>query len=278
MPLPMTDTRHLFRPLGADIVALLRDLPSDAWARPTLAGQWRVRDVVAHLLDTALRRLSCHRDAWKPPAPAHRVTGDQELVGFVRDLNAAWVDVAGRLSPRVLTDLYAVASADLAEFVERLHLEGPAHIPVSWAGEAGSAAWLDIGREFTEIWHHGAQVRAAVGAGPFSDARWLHAVFRIAMHALPRAYRDVRANAGRSVVIDISGEAGGIWSVLSHGGGWDVNEGGVVNPDATVTLSDEIAWRLLFNAVLPAEADAMIRVEGKSDLARPLLAARSVIV
>ena len=56
MSLPLTDTRFFFRPLSADLVALLRTLSAEAWRRPTLAGSWLVRDVVAHLLDTTLRR------------------------------------------------------------------------------------------------------------------------------------------------------------------------------------------------------------------------------
>jgi len=39
------------------VVQLLRTLDPADWQRPTMAGAWRVHDVVAHLLDTALRRL-----------------------------------------------------------------------------------------------------------------------------------------------------------------------------------------------------------------------------
>src|SRR5262245_32360695 len=99
MPLPMTDTRPLFRPLFADITTLFRSLNDDAWLRPTFAGSWRVRDVAAHMLDTALRRLSFHRDrlllAGKPPAT------DRDLAVLVNHLNASWVQVASRFSPRV---------------------------------------------------------------------------------------------------------------------------------------------------------------------------------
>src|SRR5438067_5040146 len=61
MPLPITDTRPFFHPLSSDIVHLLRTLSPDDWLAPTVAGTWRVRDIVAHLADTALRRLSIQR-------------------------------------------------------------------------------------------------------------------------------------------------------------------------------------------------------------------------
>jgi hypothetical protein len=60
-PAPI-DTRALFRPVSGSLVTLLRGLPQERWDCPTVAGAWVVRDVVAHLLDSTLRRLSFHRD------------------------------------------------------------------------------------------------------------------------------------------------------------------------------------------------------------------------
>src|SRR5262245_1551950 len=171
MPLPLVDTRFLFRPLVADIVSLLRRLEADEWDRRTLAGSWRVRDVAAHLADTALRRLSYQRDGRLPaPLPPSAKT-ERGFVAAINELNAIWIRAADRLSPRVVTDLYAAAGEALADFIETVPLDAPALFPVSWAAgdEMQSAGWLDIGREFTEVWHHGAQIRDAVGAGPFAD-------------------------------------------------------------------------------------------------------------
>src|SRR5262249_54070818 len=124
MPLPITDTRHAFRPLCREIVDVLRALLIGDWERQANAG-WRVPAVVAHLIDTALRRLSFHRDrSW--PAPGRPTPTDRELVAFVNDLNATWIRAAERLSARVLTDLYAEASTDLADFVETLDLHSTA--------------------------------------------------------------------------------------------------------------------------------------------------------
>jgi hypothetical protein len=43
-------------------------------------------------------------------------------------------------------------------------------------------------------------------------------------------------------------------------------------------MTDETAWRLFFNAVPPQDAQSLVRVDGDSGLALPLLRARSVIV
>jgi len=278
VPLPITDTRPRFRPLCRDIVALLRGLQLDDWERATVAGSWRVRHIVAHLCDTALRRLSLHRDRRMPP-PGPRGTSEQDLTLFVNDLNATWIRAAERFSPRVLADPYAHASDGLAAFIETLDPHAGAVLPVSWAGQAASPQWLDIGREFTEVWHHGSQIREAVGAGPFRDPSWLGDVLRISMHALPHAWRGVQPpGEDASVVIEVTGRAPGTWTLRRAGHAWDIDEGGSATPAATIAMSDETAWRLLFNALSRDAAAASIALGGNIDLARPILDARAVIV
>jgi hypothetical protein len=159
-----------------------------------------------------------------PLAPPHPILTDGDFVAFINALNKQWVDAAKRFSARVLTDMFARASAELADFVERLPLDAPALFPVSWAGEHSSAGWFDVGREFTELWHHQAQIRLAVGAPPLGDARYLRAVIDIAVRGLPHAYRDVDAADGAALVLDVRGDAGGVWTLKRrHSGncGWD---------------------------------------------------------
>jgi uncharacterized protein (TIGR03083 family) len=280
MRLPVVDTRPLFRPLCAEIVALFRTLTDDEWGRPTVAGTWRVRDVAAHLTDTALRRLSFHRDGlvpdWRPP------TTNAELVALVNELNATWVRTAARLSPRVLTDLYAAASTPLADFIESLDLHAVARIAVSWAGQTESPQWLDVGREFTEIWHHGSQIRDAVQAGPFREARWLRAVLEIAMHAVPAAYSRELDISGGVLVLHVTGPSGGTWTVHKGDGTWSCEEGvrehGRASATTTVTLSDQTAWRLLFNALHSSDLGALVEVDGDQALAAPLFRARALVL
>jgi uncharacterized protein (TIGR03083 family) len=274
MPLPVVDTRQAFRPLSAEIVSLLRSLGAADWERPTVAGSWQVRDIVAHLTDTAFRRLSLQRDGLAMAGPA----SDQDFVAFINELNATWTRAARRLSPRVLTELYAEASGALAGFIEALDLDADAFFAVSWAGEARSRQWLDIGREFTEVWHHGAQIRDAVGAGPFSDPEWLRAVLRIAMHVLPHAYGTLAAPRGASIAIRVTGPASGAWTLRRDQDRWVADEGDAVDPTASLTMADEVAWRLLFNALSPVDNRALVRIDGDAALARPLLRARAVIV
>jgi hypothetical protein len=273
-----TDTRSFFRPVVNELVDLLRGLPADAWDRATTAGAWRVRDIVAHLIDTSVRRLSFQRDRHTPPAPLQPVSSDAEFVGFINALNAEWVSASKRISTRVLTSLYAAVGTELAEFFEACSLDAPALFPVSWAGEDGDAGWLDIGREFTEQWHHQMQIRDAVNAGPLSDPAWHRAVLLIAIRGLPHAYRDAAAPSGTAVVVEIVGDAGGTFSLRRHGSRWQISSGVANDATARTVLSDDTAWRLLFNGLSRDAIGASVQTHGNVELLRPLFAARSVVV
>jgi uncharacterized protein (TIGR03083 family) len=272
------DTRALFRPVSGELITLLQALKPVDWERPTVAGAWVVRDVVAHLVDVTFRRLSFHRDRMKPPSPSRPVSSDRDFVDFINGLNAQWITAAKRFSPRVLTDLFERASADIADWFEGLSLDAPALFGVSWAGEQASESWFDIGREFTELWHHQEQIRMAVGVPSLADSRYLRAVLGISVRGLPHAFRDTDAEPGQTVVLDVSGSAGGQWTLTREAHRWKISAG--VPPVVTtrIRLRDDVAWKLLFNALTEAEAAEAIRVEGQVELGRPLLRARSVLV
>lgn len=54
--------------LDQHLLALLRSLAPANWQRPTLARQWTVKDVAAHLLDGNLRTLAMPAEAAATPA------------------------------------------------------------------------------------------------------------------------------------------------------------------------------------------------------------------
>jgi mycothiol maleylpyruvate isomerase-like protein len=277
-PVPITDTRFYFRPVSRELVTLLRELQVSDWDRPTVAGSWLVRDVVAHLLDTSLRRLSFHRDHHQPPTPESPPAGDREFVAFINGLNRQWVVAARRMSRRVLTDLYDAVSLDLAAFMESRALDSAALFPVSWAGEHASAGWFDIGREFTEQWHHQMQIRDAVGAPSLGNPEWLRAFLSIAVRVLPHAFRHATAAEDTTVTIEITGASGSLWSLLRERSAWSLWSGPADVPTTAIRLSDDAAWRLLFNGLSREEGSKRVSVTGDLSLVPPFLDARSVIV
>src|SRR3954471_13380655 len=194
MPLRPLAPRYvaaLFAPLHRELIALLRGLTPDQWERPTVAGAWRVRDVAAHLLDGMLRKLSRRRPAGRPgavPAPSY-----EEIVTMLNDLNASGVVYWQRHSTEVITDVLELAGLQVAALVESLDPHAAADISVAWAGEETSENWMDIGREYTEWWHHQMQIRGAAGAPPLLVARWLAPLLDFSVRALPRAYESLDA-------------------------------------------------------------------------------------
>jgi uncharacterized protein (TIGR03083 family) len=264
--------------VASELVALLRRLESADWDRPTVAGAWRVRDVVAHLVDLTFRRLSFHRDRMFPPPPPRPINSERDFVAFINDLNAEWVNASRRFSPRVLTDLFEKASADLADWFEQLPFDSPALFGVSWAGEQTSEGWFDVGREFTELWHHQQQIRMAVGAPTLEDPRFLRAVLEIALRSLPHAYRNTPAVEGDAVAIQIDGVSGGSWTLERDAERWLLRAGEPVLASTRVRISDDTAWKLFFNALSEREARASLVVEGRADLAEPLVRARAIVV
>ena len=76
----------------------------------------------------------------------------------------------------------------------------------------------------------------------------------------------------------ITGGASGTWTLQHRDGAWEVDEGDPIEPTAAVTMSDETAWRLFFNALTLPQALSLVRLTGDAALGLPLLRARSVIV
>lgn len=291
-PLTPMHTAHLFAPLHRELMALLRGMDPEGWQRPTVAGAWRVRDVAAHLLDVDLRHLSASRDGHVLP-PDRDVTSYGDIVGWIDHLNAGGVATAARLSTRVITDLLDVTGVWVADMVEALPPDGAAVFGVAWAGELQSTNWMDVGREYTERWHHQAQIRDALGAPRLLERRWLEPLLDVSVRVLPVAYASVEAPIGAAVtlhVVAVEPAADALtWSAVKEGRGWhvwrgapDLAESGGAGPDAPprvrVRLAADDAWRLFYNALDVGAARQRAHIEGDARLATPLLAARSVMV
>lgn len=92
-PLPPVDALPLIELVDHGLVALLGELHHEDWHRVAVK-TWTVKDVVAHLVDGNLRRLSLDRDAWRSAA----ATGENDyrrLVDFLNRLNADWIKGCG---------------------------------------------------------------------------------------------------------------------------------------------------------------------------------------
>lgn len=257
---------------------LLRGLEPGDWGRSTLAPSWTVRDVAAHILDGQIRRLSFQRDHLPPGAPVGQASGYRGLVSFLNQLNAEWVRAARRISPRLLIEFLDVTGPQLAKLFVSLDPRGPAFFPVAWADELESENWFDIGREYTEQWHHQAQIRDAVGAPLLLDREWLHPVLALSMEGFRRLFKELPSAQGTALVVHVTGDAGGTWSVVSGVEGWSVFDGEHPAPAARARCDGDTAWRLFFNALPEGDARRRLATEGDGVLLERLFSVRGVMV
>jgi uncharacterized protein (TIGR03083 family) len=279
-PLGPLVTAHLFPTLDARLIDLLRSLTPNDWERQTIAPSWKVKDVAAHLLDTQLRKLSFARDGYTP-SPPPGIASDRDLVSFIDRLNAEGVTVYRRLSPPVLIAWMEQTSREAASYHASLDPYAPARFGVSWAGESVSQNWFDVARELTERWHHQQQIRLAVGGpgdvAPDSSANGArslraimtpelyHPVLDCFMRALPFHYRPMSAPSGTAIRISVAGDCGGDWH-LYQGDSWLLADQPVGTIVATVTIPQEIAWRIFTKGIAREHARAQVCVTGDATL------------
>lgn len=275
-PLTPIYTADLFAPLHSELIGLLRGLKEDDWTRPTVAGAWLVRDVAGHLLDIDLRELSGARD--KHSWSSRTASSFADIVALINDDNAAGIEWARRLSPRLLVDLLEVTGAWVSAYVQKLPPHAMARIGVAWAGEDISENWMNIGREYTERWHHQMQIRAGIGTAGLLQRHWFYPVLDLSVRAFRRAYQGVPADPGSSVVFEVDAEGENVWSIIREEASWELMRGRAPRATTYVRADAETAWRLLYNALPQGSAKSRLAITGDPRLVGPLIAARSVMV
>jgi uncharacterized protein (TIGR03083 family) len=251
---------RLLRQVDTKLIELLRGLDHEDWNLQTIAPAWKVRDVAAHLLDTALRKLSMVRDHCF--VEQIQIHSPQEIIDLVNRLNREGVTVYRRLSPSVLIEMMQSACSQSAGFHESLDPFAPAAFNVSWAGEATSLNWFDTARELTERWHHQQQIRLAVNRPGILTRELYHPVLDCFTRGLPYAFRDVDAPPGSAVQLNIAGDAGGRWLLEKNNAGWAFTASLTNLPAARVIIPQEIAWRVFTKGIDRQETLALSSLEG----------------
>jgi len=266
---------HLLRRVDEKLIDLLRSLTADEWDLQTTAPLWKVRDVAAHLLDTTLRKLSMARDSCY--VEIVNIRSRQDLIALVNRLNQEGVTVYRRLSPRVLIDMMKEACEQSAQFHESLDPFAPAAFPVSWAGEESSLNWFDTARELTERWHHQQQIRLATNRPGIMTPDLYHPVLDCFVRGLPHTYRHVEAPAGTLLLLEISGECGGLWVLARGSTGWGLAKPVRDEFAARVKIPQELAWRVFTKGIDRDSARAQIEIEGNRDLGEHVLHMTAIV-
>jgi len=274
VPIP---TLHLFPVLDELLIDLLRSLSPKDWNKPTLAKQWTVKDIAAHLLDTNMRAIAAG-DGYTPPPPQN-INSYRDLVAYLNDLNAVWVKAMKRIAPTQLTELLESTGKQYRAYISTLDPFAPARYGVAWAGEEQSTNWFDIAREYTEKWHHQQQIRDAVDkTDPLMTKELFYPCIDTFMCGLPHAYRDVEADNGTLIQFTISGEAGGIWYLLRTPDEWLLNKTlPVRTADASVTIPPDVSWKLFTKGINSEAAIEKSIITGERALAEAIFSMLAVM-
>lgn len=261
------DTIELFPEINRQLIQLLKSLTLDDWNKKTVLSGRTVKDIASHILDGSLRKLSIQRDNHcEIESDLHSY---KDLVNFIQELNKTWIEASKRLSPQVLISLLEISENWFYEFIKTLDQNDKAIFSVAWAGEKESKNWFDTAREYTEKWHHQAQIRLAVDKPGISSKRLLFPVLDTFMRGCPYAYKNIQANG--AVKVEITGEACGVWYIENIDNQWMLVTKPVIIPATIIKLPDEIAWRLFTDSIDKKEAEKQIHISGNKNLARPLL-------
>lgn len=265
----MITTIPLFRPLNEKLLKLLESLSVGDWQRPTLAREWTIKDITAHLLDGNIRVISGYRDHWQLNAPS--MSGYDDIVRYLNQINAEWVVAMRRMSPRQLIEWHRESHEEYIRCFESLNLKEPAKYAVSWAGDTESPNWFHIAREYTEKWHHQQQIREAVGQQAILTPELYRPVLDTFLRALPHRYRDTNAAVGTNVDVAIVGASGGSWRIQRKAEDWKLVETSSESTAVRIEIPQEMAWKLFTNAMKGENARTHVTITGEERLGLPVL-------
>lgn len=259
-------TVELFPLLSRELLKVLRALRPAEWVRPTICASWSVKDVAAHLLGGNLGRL------WESRKKSASTGQDYDaLVSLINRDNESWVQAAKRISPEILIEFLELTDSHLYYLFRSLDPHEPARVPVTWAGDSQSPNWFDIAREYTEKWHHQQHIREAVGQPLLLGRQWLFPALDTFMRGMPHAYRSIEAEDGATVSVEITGEAGGGWTLVREKGAWSLVADLDPKAASRVQIDQDLAWRLFTKGADREDVRRQAQIEGDEALGSQIL-------
>jgi hypothetical protein len=103
-----------------------------------------------------------------------------------------------------------------------------------------------------------------------------HPVLDCFVRALPFHYRSMPAPPGTAVRIHVSGDCGGDWH-LYCGENWMLVSDAVGTIVATVSMPQDIAWRLFTRGIARDDAREHVRVTGDAALGGHILSVLAIV-
>ncbi|MGH1433059.1 MAG: maleylpyruvate isomerase N-terminal domain-containing protein [Lewinella sp.] len=274
-PTPILDLVHKLPELNEQFLTLIKSLSAEEWQVQTVASQWKVKDVVAHLLDGNIRILSMLRDGYQ--GETAEIASYEDLVAYINRLNADWVKAMKRVSPEILILLHELTGPLYNAYYASLDPYDKATFSVAWAGEEESKNWMHIAREYTEKFLHQQQIRDAVQRPGIMTKDFFLPFVEVCLKALPHTFREVPATDETCIKLSIPDECGGNWYLCAHQGQWQIGETAANTPVTEVTIAAEAFWQLVSKSKRHSDLEASIQVKGNQLLAEKVLSMVSFI-
>lgn len=263
------DLAHMLPVLDKKFMELLYSLSPEEWQKQTVAKLWKVKDVVAHLLDGNIRILSALRDQHQGDVP--EIRSYQNLLDYLNGLNADWVKAMKRVSPAMLVLLHETTGKPYCDYYMSLDPFGKSPYAVNWAGEDESKNWMHIAREYTEKWLHQQQIRDAVGRQALFTRELFYPFIDTLMMALPFTFREVEATPGTTLQMTITGDAGGSWFLEADKSKWLLTKDPVNDPATRVKIDPDTAWKLFSKSIRPEQVRDVVEIIGDQALGEKAL-------
>ncbi len=277
---PPIDVRDHFAPERQNLLDLLRSLDPEEWWLPTVCGDWSVHDVTIHLLGADVNILSADRDGFRGSPllpPPGNLQDWAQLVAFIDDRNARWVDGLARMSPQLLIELLAWTGGRLDEYWPTVEMRALGY-PVSWAGASAAPAWLHVARELTERWTHQQHIRDATSRPMLRNTPMTTTVLDTFARALPNALRNLEPrNEGAAARLTIAGPGGGQWTVAFTDGEWRFADSASSSLVCDVHCSVHVAWRAFTLGMSAGERRQAMRFTGDPAIADRIVDMISII-
>ena len=261
------DVVHLFPEMRAELLRILNSLTNEQWNLPTACDGWSVKDVALHIYGDDVGYLSRHRDK---DGVTFVTDSFEELVALINEKNDLWVRANRYLSKRMLLTLLEKTGVELHAYLRTINPHEGSH-PVSWAGNSEAPMWLQIARELTEYWMHHQHICEALGMDSLKNRKFLHPVLSTFVHALPRTYASVQAPESTIMELSVTGEAADSWFVRREGNSWSLCDEVDSTPNATVTMSDDTAWRMFTKGISYEDVKARATITGNKALGLVML-------
>ncbi|KXX66964.1 DinB family protein [Flammeovirga sp. SJP92] len=261
----MIELVHYLPRLDQKLIELLSSLSEEDWNKQTIAKKWKVKDVVAHLLDGNIRTLSGLKDGYQPKAP--QINSYQDLLGYLNQLNADWVKAMQRVSPAFLIELLKFTGEPFYHYYTSIDPHAKATYAVAWAGENESENWMHIAREYTEKFLHQQQIRDAVDKQGIMTEEFYIPFLDTCMFALPFTLRNTKTENGNILVMNVSGDVNGSWYVQFDGHQWNLSKEapqGVII--CTITIDAQASWKLFSKSLRAYDLKDEIKIQGDQQI------------